>query len=238
MSPFYSTQQRFHCRHQQQSDSQQRSRLRIHYVRVTYHGFVIKQSKNCRLQKAACFVSGLMIVTRNLYLPICQRKLSVHCVNLWLESSFAYVFKSERICTQLEGNKTVVEYLHFKLIIKQDWQVNKMACFQDLETILHQNGKSVPETLAMLGTPFISMAIMEDGQISTSVIGSWKYNSKTMFQACSIFKPITALAVIKLAQQDRLNIDTSIAVYLTPTQLSWVSTPKTKYLVKSITVVS
>lgn len=110
-----------------------------------------------------------------------------------------------------------------------------MACFQDLETLLLEDGKSAPETLAMLGTPFISMAIMEDGQISTRVTGSSKYNSETIFQACSISKSITASAVIKFAQQDLLDIDTSVAAYLTSTQLLWISTLKTKHLVKSIT---
>lgn len=111
-----------------------------------------------------------------------------------------------------------------------------MSFFQQLEKLLQQDGKTSSESLAELGTPFVSIGLMENHQISTTVIGSSDYNSETIFQACSISKPITALAVLKLAQQGQLNIDTSISSYLSPTQLSWISTPQTKHLIPSITL--
>ena len=62
------------------------------------------------------------------------------------------------------------------------------------------------------------------------------FNSDTLFQACSISKAITALAVIKLCQEGRLDLDAPISQYLSPEQLSWLSTFKTRDLVSHISL--
>jgi hypothetical protein len=88
-----------------------------------------------------------------------------------------------------------------------------------------------------MGTPTVSVAIMDAGCITSKVLGSpTQYNNDTLFQAASISKSITALALIKLCQQGVLELDAHISSYLNQEQLSWISTPQTFALVSQITL--
>lgn len=87
-----------------------------------------------------------------------------------------------------------------------------------------------------LGTPCVSVSILEKGTISWSSIGRQACNEDTIFQACSISKAIASLAVIRLVQQGKLDLDVSISKYLSEDQLSLISTPETSALVPLITL--
>ena len=106
---------------------------------------------------------------------------------------------------------------------------------------------SVLGILIGLGTPIASVAVLDSGNIVARVIGNPRrgeassdiakpFDADTIFQACSISKPITALAVFKLCQEGKLGLDIPISQYLSPEQLSWISTPKTHALISQITL--
>ena len=110
-----------------------------------------------------------------------------------------------------------------------------------LETLIKSqstDGKSVSEILVDLGTPIVSVAVMDHGDITASrIIGSPKpFDNDTLFQAASITKPMTALAVIKLCQEGKLDLDAPISKYLSAEQLSWISTTKTLPIVSQISL--
>jgi CubicO group peptidase (beta-lactamase class C family) len=61
------------------------------------------------------------------------------------------------------------------------------------------------------------------------------FDNDTLFQAASISKAITALAVIKLCQEVKLDLDALLSQYLLNLeQISWISTLKTQALVFQI----
>jgi CubicO group peptidase (beta-lactamase class C family) len=110
-----------------------------------------------------------------------------------------------------------------------------------LETLIKSqstNGKSVSEVLVGLGTPIVSVAVMDHGDITASrIIGSPKpFDNDTLFQAASISKPMTALAVIKLCQEGKLDLDAPISKYLSAEKLSWISTTNTLPIVSQISL--
>lgn len=114
-----------------------------------------------------------------------------------------------------------------------------MDFFGQLESLIKSqqpDQNSAREVLAQLGASSVSIAILQASQISSTVIGNPSYNSETLFQAASISKPITALAVIKLAQQGILDLDIPISTYLDDSQMSLISKPENECLVSRITL--
>ncbi|KAK0111029.1 hypothetical protein ONS95_001409 [Cadophora gregata] len=124
--------------------------------------------------------------------------------------------------------------------------------FARLESLIesqNEDGKSVEQIAAELGTPIVSIGVLDAGTTTSKIYGtaqqsassqteqhSKTFNKDTLFQACSISKPITAFAVIKLCQEGTLDLDAPIPTYLSDEQLSWISTPKTLHLVSQITL--
>jgi CubicO group peptidase (beta-lactamase class C family) len=114
--------------------------------------------------------------------------------------------------------------------------------FEDLEQLIKTQSSnltspSTQEALVDMGTPTVSVAIMDAGHTTSKVLGSpTQYNNDTLFQAASISKAVTALALIKLCQQGVLDLDAHISSYLSQEQLSWISTPRTLALVSQITL--
>ncbi|KAH7333093.1 beta-lactamase/transpeptidase-like protein [Rhexocercosporidium sp. MPI-PUGE-AT-0058] len=124
--------------------------------------------------------------------------------------------------------------------------------FDRLEALIRsqsEDANSIEQIATDLGAPVVSIGVLDSGEITTKVIGTTqpdgnsestesqkKFNKDTLFQACSISKPITALAVIKLCQEGTLDLDTPISQYLSAESLSWISTPKTLPLVSQITL--
>ena len=105
----------------------------------------------------------------------------------------------------------------------------------------------VRDVLTGQGTQIVSVGILDAGEITAKILGAPvrepdsrdsinPFDNDTLFQACSISKPITALAVIKLCQEGKLNLDTPISQYLLSEQLSWISTPQTHLLVSQVTL--
>ncbi|KAH6706553.1 beta-lactamase/transpeptidase-like protein [Leptodontidium sp. MPI-SDFR-AT-0119] len=119
----------------------------------------------------------------------------------------------------------------------------------DLIKSQSEDVKSIEQVAIELGTPIVSIGVLDSGETTTKIFGTAQaysnseptethktFDKDTLFQACSISKPITALAVIKLCQEGTLDLDTSISHYLSTEQLSWISTPKTLPLVSKITL--
>jgi len=109
--------------------------------------------------------------------------------------------------------------------------------------------KSIGDVLIAFGTPIVSIGIMDAGDITATTFGSPRsrrdtanlesarlFDNDTLFQAASISKAITALAVIKLCQEGKLDLDAPISQYLNLEQISWISTPKTQALVSQISL--
>jgi len=94
---------------------------------------------------------------------------------------------------------------------------------------------STLEALIELGAPTVSVAILDAGTVTTKVIGSPpQANSSTLFQATSISKPLTSLAIQTLCQNRILSLTTPISQHLSKEQLSWISSRKTYHLVKNM----
>lgn len=71
-----------------------------------------------------------------------------------------------------------------------------------------------------LNVPGLSVAVINDGKIEwargfgVARIGGRPVNSKTLFQAASISKPVSAMAVMNLLQTGQLALDTDVNQYL------------------------
>lgn len=87
------------------------------------------------------------------------------------------------------------------------------------------------ERLNADGVPSASIALLEDGKISAKVISSGKEDTNTIYQACSISKAITALAVAKLVDDGHFTYDTPVANIV-----NCVVEPATAHLMQHVTV--
>lgn len=123
------------------------------------------------------------------------------------------------------------------------------SVFERLETLVKsQFAETTPveNPLAELGAQNVSVAVMDAGKVTANILGAPKVkvgnhstaslNNETIFQACSISKSITSLAVIKLCQEGKLKLDSPISDFLSQDQLRWVSTPMTFELASGITL--
>jgi CubicO group peptidase (beta-lactamase class C family) len=76
------------------------------------------------------------------------------------------------------------------------------------------------DRMAALHVPGVSIAVVHDGQIEwargfgVTRIGGAAVTTETLFQAASISKPVTALAVLRLVQLGKLDLDTDVNRYL------------------------
>ena len=83
---------------------------------------------------------------------------------------------------------------------------------------------SIKERMEYYKIPGLSIAVVIDGKlrwskgygIANTNEGS-KVDKNTLFQAASISKPISALAVLKLAEEGKINLDSNVNNYL----ISW-----------------
>ncbi len=114
-----------------------------------------------------------------------------------------------------------------------------MAHFVDLLNIISSQGppnSSPADVLAELGSPSTSIAILDHGVITSHCISSIGDNEETVFQACSISKPITGVAAMRLVQHGKLNLSDKIVNLLPPDVIALIETPQTKCLLPQITV--
>jgi CubicO group peptidase (beta-lactamase class C family) len=88
--------------------------------------------------------------------------------------------------------------------------------------------------MAYYHTPGVSVAVVNDGRVQWARAFGVREHSRpepvterTLFQAGSISKPIFALAVMRLAQESRLDLDEDVNRYLTswkvPANDAWQS---------------
>jgi len=107
-----------------------------------------------------------------------------------------------------------------------------MAVFDHLSQII------TPSTLASIGVPTASIALHQDGKITahTLTTGPHKADSETLYQACSISKAITALAVARLVDQGKLSWTTKIQEHLPQATIDILVDGRTKHLFSLLTV--
>ena len=76
------------------------------------------------------------------------------------------------------------------------------------------------DRMAALRVPGVSIAVIHDGKIEwargfgVTRVGGPAITPETLFQAASISKPVTAMAVLHLAESGKLNLDTDVNQYL------------------------
>ncbi len=78
----------------------------------------------------------------------------------------------------------------------------------------------VPNRMAHCHVPGLSLAFIHNGTVrwtqafGTTRVGGEPVTPETLFQASSISMPLTALAVLRLAEQGKLNLDVDVSQYL------------------------
>lgn len=88
------------------------------------------------------------------------------------------------------------------------------------------------ERMAIYGVPGVSVAVIDDGELAWArgygridATGETLVTDRTIFQAASISKPVTAVAVMRLVQEGRIDLDEDVNVYLqswkVPANASW-----------------
>lgn len=90
-----------------------------------------------------------------------------------------------------------------------------MSVFDHLEALVLANSPGETDVTAAIANnalaPSVSMAVLQEGKITSRCYSTIGDNTETIFQACSISKPINALAVMKLIDQGRFTLSSTIA---------------------------
>lgn len=88
------------------------------------------------------------------------------------------------------------------------------------------------------GVPSASIALLDDpsGPLQSHVITNGTENAETIYQACSISKAITALAVARLIDQGRLSYETKVVDHVDEAILEGILDPRTAHLMELVTV--
>ena len=116
------------------------------------------------------------------------------------------------------------------------------ALFKQLDDLILQSTDddlldSVAKVLADVGTPSASIAILEDGQIASHCISTHGDDSDTLFQACSISKPVAGLALMRMVEDGLLSVDDKIVDHLPDEVLELLAKDtRTRSLLQMITV--
>ena len=85
---------------------------------------------------------------------------------------------------------------------------------------IQQSLRFVPDRMAHYHIPGLSLACIHNGTVEwtqtfgVARVGSEPVTRETLFQAGSISKSLTAVAVLRLADQGKLNLDTDVSEYL------------------------
>lgn len=90
--------------------------------------------------------------------------------------------------------------------------------------------------LKLDGIPTASIAVLENGKISAHVITQGSEDTETLYQCCSISKPITGLAVAKLVDQGRISYDDKIVDYLSKSTIDCIVNDQTAHLIEAVTI--
>ena len=82
------------------------------------------------------------------------------------------------------------------------------------------DGLTLADHMAALHVPGVSIAVIQNGEIAwargfgVTRLGGPAVTPDTLFQAASISKPVSALAVLRLVESGKLNLDTDVNQYL------------------------
>lgn len=79
-----------------------------------------------------------------------------------------------------------------------------------LESASEFSTSSPAEVLTQVGASTASIAVLDRGVITSHCITSGKSNTSTLFQACSVSKPTTAMALMKIIGEGHLSLSTKI----------------------------
>lgn len=106
-----------------------------------------------------------------------------------------------------------------------------------IESVSEPDLSSAAEVLAQIGACAASIAILEKGVITTSCITTKDSNESTLFQACSISKPITATALMRVIQEGFVSLSTKIVSVL-PTRIveHLTGDPRTTSVMNTISI--
>jgi CubicO group peptidase (beta-lactamase class C family) len=115
-----------------------------------------------------------------------------------------------------------------EIITKLESLIARNACLPN-----HTTASSV---LQHLGTPTVSLAVLSGDKITTHCITAGSDNDQTLFQACSISKPVSAVLVFKLIEEGKLSLHAAIADYLPKADVEGLETEGTKGMAKFITI--
>lgn len=94
--------------------------------------------------------------------------------------------------------------------------------------VRRQGFRSAPlaERMRTHNVPGVGIAVIHGGELAWAegfgvreAGTDWPVTDRTMFQACSISKPVTAVAVLRLAQEGVLDLDADVNRYLTSWQV-------------------
>lgn len=93
-------------------------------------------------------------------------------------------------------------------------------------TLTGDHGWSIEERMGHYGVPGASIAVVYDGKIAWSRqygvvdrVSELPVDAGTLFQAASISKPVTAMAIMRMQQDGVLQLDSNVNDYLTEWQL-------------------
>lgn len=114
------------------------------------------------------------------------------------------------------------------------------AFFSSLDDLIASQfpNSTASASLQQFGTPSISIAILTSNGILRHAISdpSSPVNPETLYQACSISKPICGLAILRTIDQGLLSHDDAVTKHLPPEYVDAISTPTTRNLLDHLTI--
>ncbi|KAG0645505.1 hypothetical protein D0Z07_8739 [Hyphodiscus hymeniophilus] len=111
-----------------------------------------------------------------------------------------------------------------------------MEVFTKLESLISSQNTAVASAAAVIaeiGSPAVSIAILDHGTIASRCISTVGGDSETLFQPCSISKPITGMATMRLVQAGKLQLDSRIVELLPDHIIRILETLHTKAITSS-----
>jgi CubicO group peptidase (beta-lactamase class C family) len=111
--------------------------------------------------------------------------------------------------------------------------------FDQLEELLRQSGNGLPCTaqfLQSLGVPSATIAILDNGHISSHCISSIGDDPSTLFQACSVSKPAAVMAALRLVEEGIFAINDRIRPLLPAEIVDILTDPRTEAALNNVTV--
>lgn len=97
-------------------------------------------------------------------------------------------------------------------LLRDDGVDHRLTRPDDLAAVTRAIAEEVPDALRASGTPGAEVAVVEDGEVAWS--RGFGLDATTVLQAGSISKTVAAAAILALADEGVLDLDTPVASYL------------------------